>query len=146
MSDEIAKAAEQAKNLGIYEIVRNIASNGKNTDKACDSTWEGCIVVFECQNGEPKSNLASASGIATHVRWFAAADLVFETRITMPDGTILYRALKKGQEVTDFRYGAWVDRIKTYSEQITLERQQAAEERAKKKQEAALKPFTKIDF
>ena len=79
MSDEIAKAAEQAKNLGIYEIVRNIASNGKNTDKACDSTWEGCIVVFECQNGEPKSNLASASGIATHVRWFAAADLVFET-------------------------------------------------------------------
>ena len=141
MSDEIKKAAEQAKSLGIYEIVRNIASNGKNTDEACDSVWENCIVVFECQHGKAlqKSDLTAS---------FSAFVIptTCETNIKMPDGTVLYRARRKGQEVTDFRYGAWVDRITAYSEKITAEKNRADQEKAQKKQNAKLKPFSGIDF
>ena len=143
MSDEIKKAAEQAKTLGIYEIVRNIASNGKNTDEACDSTWEKCVVVFECPNGEPVPKSSPIRKIGTI---WGAPESVFETKITMPDGTILYRALKKGQEVTDFRYGAWIERIKSYSDQITVERQRRLEAKAKNEQDKKLKPFSGIDF
>jgi len=64
----------------------------------------------------------------------------------MPDGTVLYRSFGDNRVVTVFRYGAWVERMKAYSEQITLERRQIAEAKAQKKQEDALKPFSGIDF
>ena len=140
MSDEIKKAAEQAKILGIYETVRNIASSGKNADEACDSVWESCIVVFECPNGEPLTKTKSP------VRTTVVRKVVFETKITMPNGTILYRALNKGQVITDFRYGAWVERITAYSEQVTIEMQRKAESKVQIESEAKLKPFSGVDF
>ena len=134
MSDEIKKAAEQAKNLGIYEVVRNIASNGKNTDEACDATWENCIVVFECQDGKPLQKHAASDVMAFAIpRLFSPS--TSETNIKMPDGTVLYRALRNGQEVTDFRYGAWVERIKAYSEQITVEIIRAHEAKVQQERE-----------
>ena len=136
MSDEIQKVQEIALELGIYKIVQNVASKGKGGTDFCESTWEGCSVKFR----EKKT--------LTNGRFLISS-------ITMPDGVVLYRyeepimAMKpiKGlQRVTNFRNGSWVERIKAYSEKITLERQEAAEARAQKKQESALKPFTGIDF
>ena len=69
-----------------------------------------------------------------------------ETKITMPNGTILYRALEEGEEVTDFRYGAWVERLKAYSEQITATKQQEADAKQKQDRDVQLKPFSQIDF
>lgn len=132
MSDEIRKVQEKALELGIYKIVQNISSKGKGGTDFCEATWEGCSIKFR----ERKILGGGRSAVSS---------------IIMPDGTILYRCeesafAKKAQKVTDFRHGSWVERIKAYSEQITLERQQAAEARAQKKQESALKPFTEIDF
>ena len=131
MSDEIKKSQERAKELGIYEILRNLATQGKNTQEPCEVEWESCKIKFR--------KLEIANG------------RLFVTSIKMPDGVVLYRceeciARKAEQRVTDFRNGVWVERIKAYSEQITLEKQQAAEARAQKKQENALKPFSGIDF
>ncbi len=113
--------------------MRNLATQGKNTQEPCEVEWESCKIKFR--------KLEIANG------------RLFVTSIKMPDGVVLYRCeergiLRKEQQiqVTDFRYGAWVERIKAYSEQITLERQRAAEARAQKKQENALKPFSGIDF
>ncbi len=132
MSDEIKKVQEKAIELGIYQVVQNIASKGKGGKEFCEATWESCNIKFR-----EKQTLANGR--------FSVSS------ITMPDGVVLYRceewiARKAEQRVTDFRNGVWVERIKAYSEQITLEKQQAAEARAQKKQENALKPFSGIDF
>ena len=63
-----------------------------------------------------------------------------------PNGTLLYQAFQKGQDVKTFRYGAWIERIKAYSEQITLEKEQAAYAKAQQERVEKLKPFTQIDF
>ena len=123
---------EKAIELGIYQVVQNIASKGKGGKEFCEATWESCNIKFR-----EKQTLANGR--------FSVSS------ITMPDGVVLYRceewiARKAEQRVTDFRNGVWVERIKAYSEQITLEKQQAAEARAQKKQENALKPFSGIDF
>ena len=51
------------------------------------------------------------------------------TSIAMPDGTILYRSVEVqstgGQKVLDFRYGSWVEKLKTDSEKITADKQRA---------------------
>ena len=132
MSDEIKKVQEKAIELGIYQVVQNIASKGKGGKEFCEATWESCNIKFR-----EKQTLVNG-------RFYVSS-------ITMPDGVVLYRceewiARKAEQRVTDFRNGVWVERIKAYSEQITLEKQQAAEARAQKKQENALKPFSGIDF
>ena len=135
MSDEVKKIQETALELGIYKIVQGIATKGKGGTDFCEATWEGCSIKFREKKTLKNGRLLVSS-------------------ITMPDGVVLYRCeepilIVKGaklQRVTNFRNGAWVERIKAYSEQLTLERQQAAEARAQKKQESALKPFTEIDF
>ena len=122
-------ASKQAAELGIYEIVRNIATKGNNTDNPCEAEWEGCKLVFNQKK--------VVNDLESKV-----------TSITMSNGTLLYQAYDSalsviaGLLVTDFRYGAWVERITKYSEQITAKKQQEAEAKAQEK----LKPFSGIDF
>ena len=117
MSDEIKKAQEQAESLGIYEIVRNIATNGGEivSEGTLHCEWEGCRITFKAQ--------VHGQGMAA---WFTS----IVTCIVMPDETILYSSVAAAegkQSITDFRYGSWVERIKAYSEQITARKQQEAE-------------------
>lgn len=132
---EIVEATMKASELGIYDIVRNIATQGGNTDSPCEAEWEGCRLVLNQKQ--------LVNNVQTTV-----------TSITMPNGTLLYRGEESavtsifggGLLVTDFRYGAWVDRIKVYSDQITAKKQQEAEAKAQQEHEAKLKPFSQIDF
>ena len=135
MSDEIKKMQEEAQRIakehGIYEIVHNVASNGKRTKDFCEVEWEGCKVKFK----EPRK-AAGILPVAEVAEIFGArASIAPVTSIIMPDGTVLYRSFGDNRVVTVFRYGAWVERMKAYSEQITLERRQIAEAKAQKKQE-----------
>lgn len=122
---EIVEAQQKSIEFGIYDIIRNIVGKGKNINSG-EAEWESCRIVFE------------QVGVATNTD--------SETSITMPDGTILYCALEGGKKITQFRHGEWVERIKKYSNQITVDRQHQAEIEAKNEREAELKSFSKIDF
>lgn len=122
---EVIEAQKRAKELGIYEIVRNVANKGGKSKKNAMTEWEGCNVIYE------QESTATQQG---------------GTRVVMPDGTTLYSALENGQRVSVFRYGAWVERLKAYSEQLTAEKKRADEAKAQQERENKLKPFTQIDF
>ena len=133
---EVLEATKKASELGIYDIVRNIAMQGSNTDNPCEAVWEGCRLAL--------NQSQVVNNIQTKV-----------TSITMSNETLLYRGEESAVAsifggglllVTDFRYGAWVDRIKTYSDQITAQKQQEATSKAQQEQEKKLKPFSGIDF
>ena len=51
MSDEIKKAQEEAqrmaKELGLYEILRNIATNGSNHSEPSESKWGRCLIKYK---------------------------------------------------------------------------------------------------
>ena len=67
----------------------------------------------------------------------------------MPDGTLLYCSQTQGNHeptVTDFRFGKWVERITTYSNEVTAQYQQKLEDKAEQKRAEKLKPFSEIDF
>ena len=72
MSDEIKKVQEKAIELGIYQVVQNIASKGKGGKEFCEATWESCNIKFR-----EKQTLANGR--------FSVSS------ITMPDGVVLYR-------------------------------------------------------
>ena len=110
---EIVEAQKQAKELGIYEIVRNVANKGGTPKKNAMTEWEGCNVIYE-----QESTVAKQGG----------------TRVVMSDGTTLYSALEKGQRVSVFRNGAWVERIRIYSEQLTAEKKRVDETKAQQEQ------------
>ena len=74
MSDEIKKSQERAKELGIYEILRNLATQGKNTQEPCEVEWESCKIKFR--------KLEIANG------------RLFVTSIKMPDG-VVYIVVKR---------------------------------------------------
>lgn len=121
INKDVIEAQKQAIDLGIYEIIRNVTGEGK-----CEAEWEGCRIVFE------QVGTAITSG--------------GKTSITLPDGTTLYSALEKGQKVTEFRHGAWVERIKKHSDEIAAKKQGVAEAEAQQERVAKLKSFSKIDF
>ena len=51
MSDEIKKAQKEAqrmaKELGLYEILRNIATNGSNHSEPSESKWGSCLIKYK---------------------------------------------------------------------------------------------------
>jgi hypothetical protein len=106
MSDEIKSAQKQATELGIYEMLQNLATKGKDKAVFYETTWEGCQIKFR----ETMQPFAEKRAVATS--------------IVMPDGLILFRCEESVSDgtknITDFRYGAWVERIKAYSEQETV--------------------------
>ena len=67
----------------------------------------------------------------------------------MSDGTLLYCSQTQSsdeQTVTDFRFGKWVERITTYSNEVTAQYQQKLKDKAEQKRAEKLKPFSEIDF
>lgn len=122
-----AEARLLARELDFYELVRNVAGQGAMDFESGYTTWEGCLIVFECPNGE-----VPAEGVEPHGESAEEAPVRLETKITMPDGTVLYHATKGEKELMAFRTGKWVGRFKKYSEYLTHERY--------------LKPFSEIDF
>ena len=143
MSDEVQRVQEEAQqqaiNSGIYEIVRNVALNGSDVYISAEAEWEGCRVIFNAENRVQQVRMQSRQ---------QQQDKPFlgGTCVVHPNGTLLYQALGEGTDVKTFRYGAWVERIKAYSEQITLEKQQAAYAKEEQERVEKLKPFTQIDF
>jgi hypothetical protein len=45
-----------------------------------------------------------------------------------------------------FRFGKWVERITTYSNEVTAQYQQKLKDKAEQKRAEKLKPFSEIDF
>lgn len=121
-----AEARLLARELDFYALVKNVAGLGAIDFESGYTTWEGCLVVFECPNGE-----VPVEGVEPHGAW-GEAPVRLETKITMPDGTVLYHATRGEKELMAFRTGKWVGRFKKYSEQLTYDRY--------------LKPFSEIDF
>ena len=114
MSDEIKKAQKIALDLQIHEIIKNIVTKAGAMPSATKAEWEGCQL-----------EVATGTGALS---------------ITMPNGTVLYKAINyllignaRGVEISDFRYGTWVEKLKAYSEQITAEKRRAEAEKQSKK-------------
>ena len=125
---EVRKIQEHAEQLGIYEIIRNIVCQGDKslTLKNHTAKWESCTLRLH----EPISKSE-------------------KTSITMSDGTLLYCSQTQSsdeQTVTDFRFGKWVERITTYSNEVTAQYQQKLKDKAEQKRAEKLKPFSEIDF
>ena len=142
---EIRKIQEHAEQLGIYEIIRNIVNEGdKSLDEEKQAEWEGCILRLNetIQNTQLKQGSGAAS--------LAQANQLKTTSITMPDGTLLYSSntqnISEEQYVTDFRFGKWVERITTYSNEVTAQYQQKLKDKAEQKRAEKLKPFSEIDL
>ena len=157
MSDEIkkaqAEAQQMAKELGIYEILRNIATNGSNHSEPSESKWGSCLIKYKVKEmglGHLVNNDNSVGSIS--LGFINAMSSAFTeqivTSIAMPDGTILYRSVEVqstgGQKVLDFRYGSWVEKLKTDSEKITADKQRAEAEKAEQEKRAKLSPFSAI--
>ena len=144
MSDEIKKAQEEAQRmaqeLGIYEILRNVATGGKNTQNSCEVDWSGCKVKFR----EPQKTGGNAMSTLMKMGAGLASADIFVTSIIMPNGVVLYRSMDEGQHVTDFRYGSWVEKLKVDSEKITAEKRRAEAEKAEQEKRAKLSPFSAI--
>ena len=121
MSDEIQKAQQMALELKIHEVINNIITKAGTMPNATEAEWEGC-------------KLASSSFGVTLLS------------ITMSNGIILYKAKIAFDdiEVTDFRYGSWVEKLKAYSEQITADKKRAETEKAEQEKKAKLAPFAAI--
>ena len=101
MSDEIQKAQQIAIDLKVHELIKNVITKANTTPNLIESEWEGC-------------HLDMTRGVFS---------------ITMPNGVVLYKAtlgffeVARGVSdvnVTDFRYGTWVEKLKSYSEQIDV--------------------------
>ena len=141
---EIRKIQEHAEQLGIYEIIRNIVNEGdKSLDEEKQTEWEGCILRLNetIQNTQLKQGSGAAS--------LAQANQLKTTSITMPDGTLLYCSQTQSsdeQTVTDFRFGKWVERITTYSNEVTDQYQKAQQDKIAQEKTEKLKPFSEIDF
>ena len=138
---EIRKIQEHAEQIGIYEIIRNIVNEGdKSLDEEKQAEWEGCIL---------RLNKTIRHGIGT-VMSSGLPNQIKTTSITMPDGTLLYSSntqnISEEQYVTDFRFGKWVERITTYSNEVTAQYQQKLKDKAEQKRAEKLKPFSEIDF
>ena len=158
MSDEIKKAQEEAqrmaKELGLYEILRNIATNGSNHSEPSESKWGRCLIKYKVKEtglDHLVNNDNSIGGIGTFGFINKMSSVFSEqivTSIAMPDGTILYRSVELqptgGQKVLDFRYGSWVEKLKVDSEKITAEKRRAEAEKAEQEKRAKLSPFSAI--
>jgi hypothetical protein len=145
MSDEIKKAQEEAQRmaqeLGIYEILRNVATGGQNTQNSCEVDWSGCTIKFKERQ---KAGGTLADSISTIIGNTNAASDILVTSIIMLSGTILYRSMDDGKHVTHFRYGSWVEKLKLFSEQITATNERAKAEKAEQEKKAKLAPFAAI--
>ena len=121
MSDEIKKAQQMALELKIHEVINNIITKAGTMPNATKAEWEGC-------------KLASFSFGVTMLS------------ITMSNGMVLYKA-KIGFddiEITDFRYGSWVEKLKAYSEKITADKKSGETEQTEQEKQAKLAPFAEI--
>ena len=143
-SKEMLEAQEQAKDLGVHEVVRNVATykvitdDMSDIDLPCEVEWEGCQVRFD-PTGEIPQHIKKQQ---IQQDLISQLQKIRGTSVIMSDGTVLYNSLAGGQLVTTFRYGAWVERLKKYSEEVTREKQRNAE----KEHKEAVKPFSQIDF
>ena len=116
--------------------MRNVALNGGDMYISTEVEWEGCRVIFDEAIQQQQQQRQQQQGKP-----------FFEgTCVVHPNGELLYQALQKGKDVKTFRYGAWIERIKAYSEQITAKKRQETEAKAQQKREEELKPFSGIDF
>ena len=122
MSDEIQKAQQMALKLKVNEIIENVVTKAGTMPNATKAEWEGCQLCFEQK------------------------EFSTDVSVVMPNGLTIYKAEVGGLSnvVTDFRYGSWVEKLKTYSEQITAEKQRAEVEKAAQEKKAKLAPFAEI--
>jgi hypothetical protein len=148
MSDEIkkaqAEAQQMAKELGIYEMVRNIVTNGSKHSQASESKWGNCLIKYRVRDDNAASFVDAVASIFEEV---SSPDERTVTSLTMPNGTILYRSYETkvgGQIISDFRYGSWVEKLKADSEKITAEKRRAEAEKAEQEKRAKLSPFSAI--
>lgn len=128
MSDEIKKMQQMAFELKIHEIITNIVTKAGTMPNATKAEWERCKLDSEGQS-----------------RYMGGKHF----SITMPNGIVLYKADIFGDtidstDVTDFRYGSWVEKLKAYSEQITAEKRRLEAEKAEQEKKAKLAPFSVI--
>lgn len=146
MSDEIKKAQEEAQRmaqkLGIYEMLRNVATNGKNIEDSCEVDWNNCKIKFK-ERQKAGGTLGGSISEIIQMNKNASSD-IFVTSITMPNGAFLYRSMDDGKHVTHFRYGSWVEKLTLLSEQITATNERAKAEKAEQEKKAKLAPFAVI--
>ncbi len=92
MSDEVKKAQEEAqrlaKELGIYEMICNIVTNGANHNETAEGKWESCFIKYRVK--EKKSTTLADMVVASFVDMSSGDDIV--TSLSMPNGVILYRS------------------------------------------------------
>lgn len=156
--DEIKAAQELATVIGMYDIVRNIACAGNVPEvflsqsqpqrhqfsEFLQAQWEGCSVQFaappqQCEWREkyeqPSQSEWQQLQIIRQMRELRGSHVVSS------NGTVLFHAVCDYTQqnwpitVTTFRTGAWVERIKEYSEKVS-----------KEAREEEFEPFSQIDF
>ena len=146
----IEDARLQAKQLGIYRIVKTIATQGKHHKEPSQVKWEDCTLKYLML--EPTQIKADPTGFLKGLRSFFSrmtAPRVSVTSIIMSDGTVLYRSEGRSEEfqvITDFRMGHWVERITAYSQEISTKQHQQSIEMVKALNQKRLEAFSKIDF
>lgn len=147
---KIEDARLQAKHLGIYKIIKNIATQGKYHREPSHVKWQDCTLKYKML---ARSHIKDhPTGFFDGIRLFFSnltAPKVLVTSITKPDGTVLYRSEGRSEEfqvITDFRMGQWVERITAYSQELNAIQQQQNNESVKAFNQKKLEAFSKIDF
>ena len=155
---EIRKIQEHAEQLGIYEIIYNILCEGKRLklDQAKITEWESCSLNFTLEDFKyPNGFSNKGNNNSKSKRMGGLLNPTIQKPIKVPtismamaDGTILFKAQKENNEyyISDFRFGKWVERITTYSNEVTAQYQQKLKDKAEQKRAEKLKPFSEIDF
>ena len=146
----IEDARLEAKQLGIYKIVKTIATQGKHHKEPSQVKWEDCTLKYLML--EPTQIKDDSNGFLKGFRSILSrmtAPRVSVTSITMSDGTVLYRSEGTSEEfqvITDFRMGHWVERITAYSRELDTKQHQQSIETVKALNQKKLEAFSKIDF
>ncbi len=156
--DEIKVAQELAMAIGMYDIVRNIACAGNVPEvfliqsqpqkhkflELLQAQWEGCSVQFVAPPQQCEWQEKYEQSLQSEWQQLQKIQQMRGDRgscVVTSDGNMLFHAICDYTQqdwpitVTTFRTGAWVERIKEYSEKVS-----------KEAREEELKPFSGIDF
>lgn len=117
-------APMQAKDLGIYQALVQIVKTGASDSSRInwDASFESCTI---------RATLGAGTNSAS---------------LTMQDGRVLYESHNRGELVTTFRYGPWVQRFLYYAKTLAELAEAINNAKAKIDERKRIERFLDIDF